>query len=134
MGTLLESKEALKARGLEVNLTQAEVDALINNRIDSLARLAFAACPPGESPTDRQIDDLFGAAIRPNQGTYASMRRLIFESQTLLSADLQQKVHKPEEAVKTKLAPVESKSNRVACLAFDSGARKSVPTNLMTSF
>ena len=56
MSTLLESKEALRARALEVNLTEAEADALINNRVDSLARLAFAACPPGESPTDEQIN------------------------------------------------------------------------------
>ena len=74
MGTLLESKEALKARGLEVNLTQAEVDALINNRIDSLARLAFAACPPGESPTDRQIDDLLGAAGHIRINAQADLR------------------------------------------------------------
>lgn len=39
MSTLLESKEALRARALEVNLTEAEADALINNRVDSLARL-----------------------------------------------------------------------------------------------
>jgi hypothetical protein len=47
MGTFLESKEAPKSRGsLEVNLTAEEVDALILNRVDSLARLACACCPP----------------------------------------------------------------------------------------
>ena len=94
MGTLLESREALKARGLEVSLTSDEIDALVHNRVDSLARLAFAACQPGESPTDEQIVALFAGRAVPNQGTFASMRRLIFEAQTLLSADLQNKVHK----------------------------------------
>ena len=32
MGTLVESKEALRSRGLEVSLTEAEVDRLIANR------------------------------------------------------------------------------------------------------
>ena len=40
------------------------------------------------------------------------MRRLIFEAQTLLSADLQNKVHKADESVKTKLAPAE-RDNRI---------------------
>ena len=46
MGTLLESKDALRSRVLEVSLTVDEIDALITNRADSFARLAFAACPP----------------------------------------------------------------------------------------
>jgi len=65
MKTLLESKEALRSRAIEVSLTE-EADALRANRVDSLARLAFAACPPGEAPTDAQIDALFGARIVPN--------------------------------------------------------------------
>jgi len=112
MGTLLESKEALRSRGLEVSLTSGEINALINNRVDSLARLAFAACPPGDAPTNDQIDSLFNGQIVPNPGTYASMKRLIFEAQTLLSAELQNKVHKTDEQVKSKLAPAE-RDNRI---------------------
>ena len=40
------------------------------------------------------------------------MKRLIFEAQTLLSAELQNKVHKTEDQTKTKLAPAE-RENRV---------------------
>ena len=65
MGTLLESREALRSRGLEVSLTTDEVNALINNRVDSLARLAFAACPPGDAPTNEQIDSLFNGQLAP---------------------------------------------------------------------
>ena len=112
MGTLLESKEALRSRGLEVSLTSDEINALINNRVDSLARLAFAACPPGDAPTNDQINSLFNGQIVPNPGTYASMKRLIFEAQTLLSAELQNKVHKTDEQVKSKLVPAE-RDNRI---------------------
>ena len=112
MGTLLESKEALKSRGLEVNLTSEEIDALIDNRVDSLARLAFACCPPGEAPTNEQIDALFAGRTAPNQGTYSSIKRLIFEAQTLLSAELQNKVHKTEDQAKSKMAPAE-RDNRI---------------------
>ena len=112
MSTLLESKEALRSRGLEVSLTVEEIEALITNRVDSLARLAFAACPPGEAPTNEQIDGLFNGLVTLNPGTYASMKRLIFEAQTLLSAELQNKVHKTEDQTKTKLAPAE-RENRV---------------------
>ena len=45
MGTLLESREALRSRGLEVSLTTDEVNALINNGVDSLARLALLRAP-----------------------------------------------------------------------------------------
>ena len=112
MGTLLESKEALKSRGLEVNLTSEEIDALIDNRVDSLARLAFACCPPAEAPTNEQIDALFAGRTAPNQGTYSSIKRLIFEAQTLLSAELQNKVHKTEDQAKSKMAPAE-RDNRI---------------------
>lgn len=112
MGTLLESKEALKPRGLEVNLTVEEIDALIDNRVDPLARLAFACCPPGEAPTNDQIDTLFAGRTAPNQGTYSSIKRLISEAQTLLLAELQNKVHRTEDQVKTKMAPAE-RDNRI---------------------
>ena len=112
MGTLLESKEALRPRGLEVSLTAAEVNALIANRIASWRGWHSQPCGPGETPTDDQIAGLFGAAIIPNQGTFASMRRIILEAHTLLSAEFQSKVHKADDAVKTKLAPAE-RENRV---------------------
>lgn len=61
MGTLLESTEACKARAQEVNLSSDEVSLLIAQGTDSLARLALAACPPGQSPTDAQVQLLFPA-------------------------------------------------------------------------
>ena len=82
MGTLLESREALKARALEVHLTEQEVEALLGNGVTSLARLAFAVALPGTTPTDEQIRALFEGAVAPNVGALASMKRLLFEAQT----------------------------------------------------
>eukprot|EP00435_Cladocopium_sp_Y103_P073792 s107_g45.t1 len=113
MGTLLESKEALRARGLEVHLTEAEIEAVIGNGVSSLARLAFAASAPGTTPTDEQIRALFGGAMAPNVGTLASMKRLIFEAQTLVVADVKSKVTRKEDSVPANMAPAE-RENRIA--------------------
>lgn len=55
---------------------------------------------------------MFAGRTAPNQGTYSSIKRLIFEAQTLLSAELQNKVHRTEEQVKAKMAPAE-RDNRI---------------------
>ena len=65
MGTLLESKEALRARALEVNLSKEEIDAVIGNGVNSLARLALDAAPPGTTPAEQQVTQLFGEGLLP---------------------------------------------------------------------
>ena len=112
MGTLLESREALRARALEVHLTEQEADALIANGVTSLARLAFAASPPGTTPNDDQIRTLFGAAVVPNVGTLASTKRLVFEAQTLVIADVKSRATKKDDSVPTNMAPAE-RGNRI---------------------
>ena len=94
MGTLLESKGALRSRGIEVGLTDNEIDDIINGGTTSLARLAFAASPPGTTPSDEQVRNLFSVAVAPNVGTLSSLKRLIFEAQTLVVADVKSKVTK----------------------------------------
>ena len=131
MSTLLESKEALRSRGIEVSLTAEEIDALITNRVDSLARLALAACPPGEAPTNEQTDGLFNGLVTLNPGTYASMKRLIFEAQTLLSAELQNRFTRPKirqrQSWHLLKERIESKSKESDLKASDSKEKKSVP-------
>ena len=61
MSTSLESTNALKSRASEVALTTEEANALTNNGAASPARLAFAACAPGQTPTDDQLT----ALLRP---------------------------------------------------------------------
>ena len=113
MGTLLESKQALRARGLEVHLTEEEIDAVIGQGVTTLARLAFAASPPGTTPTDEQVKGLFGETVVPNVGSLASLKRLVFEAQTLVVADVKSKVTKKDDILSAVMAPAE-RENRIA--------------------
>ena len=97
MSTSLESTNALRSRATEVALTNEEANALINNGVSSLARLAFAACAPGQTPSDEQL----AALIRPvplNPGNSASLKRLIFEAQTLICSEVKNKAGKREDS------------------------------------
>ena len=97
MGTSLGSANALKGRALEVALTPAEANALENNGITSLARLAFAACHPGQTPTEAQLQPLLHP-IPLNAGNTASLKRLIFESQTLVCNEVKVKANRKDDA------------------------------------
>ena len=105
MGTSLESVNALKSRALEVALSPDEANALTRNRITSLARLAFAACHPGQTPTEAQLQPLL-QPIDLNPGNVASLKRLIFEAQTLVCNEVKIKANKKEDAP-TNFAPSE---------------------------
>ena len=99
MGTSLESVNAL-SRALEVALSNAEASALESNGITSLARLAFAACHPGQTPTDAQLQPLLHP-IPLNPGNTASLKRLIFESQTLVCNEVKIKANRKDDASTT---------------------------------
>ena len=86
MGTSLESVNALKSRALEGALSSEEANALTRNGVTSLARLAFA--------------------IELNPGNNASLKRLIFEAQTLVCNEVKIKANKKEDAP-TNFAPSE---------------------------
>ncbi|CAK9041188.1 Uncharacterized protein SCF082_LOCUS23837 [Durusdinium trenchii] len=108
MSTLLDSTEALKKRALEVHLTEAEVTALVANGVVSLAQLAFAAAGPGQTASDEQIRNLFLPHVTTNMETLASMKRLIFEAQTMVAQEMKTKVARKEEtSVLATLAPAE---------------------------
>ena len=100
MGTSLESVNALKSRALEVALTPAEANALETNGITSLARLTFAACHPGQTPTEAQLLPLLNP-IPLNPGNTASLKRLIFESQTLVCNEVKVKANRKDDASAT---------------------------------
>ena len=90
----------------EVALTPEEANALTNNGVSSLARLAFAACAPGQTPTDDQLT----ALLRPvplNPGNAASLKRLIFEAQTLICSEVKSKAGKREDSSQVSFAAPE---------------------------
>ncbi len=100
MGTSLESVNALKSRALEVALSPAEANALETNGITSLARLAFAACHPGQTPAEAQLQTLLHP-IPLDPGNTASLKRLIFESQTLVCNEVKVKANRKDDASTT---------------------------------
>ena len=104
MGTSLESVNALKSRALEVALSTQKANALTRNGVTSLARLAFAACP-GQTPTEAQLQPLL-QPIELNPGNAASLKRLIFEAQTLVCNEVKIKANKKEDSP-TNFAPSE---------------------------
>ena len=104
MGTSLESVNALKSRALEVALSTEEANALTRNGVTSLARLAFAACPR-QTPTEAQLQPLL-QPIELNPGNAASLKRLIFEAQTLVCNEVKIKANKKEDSP-TNFAPSE---------------------------
>ena len=106
MSTSLESTNALKSRASEVALTTEEANALINNGVSSLARLAFAACAPGQTPTDDQLTALLGP-VPLNPGNAASLKRLIFEAQTLICSEVKSKAGKREDSSQVSFAAPE---------------------------
>ena len=109
--TLTESAAAFENRAREVGLLPGEIASLKNAGIISLARLAFALCPPGQTPSDTQVDQILGnpdAGV--TAGTRAAVKRLVFESHTLIVAELQQKVKHGDEGVASTLAPAERES------------------------
>ena len=100
MSTSLESTNALKSRASEVALTTEEANALTNNGVSSLAR----SCAPGQTPTDDQLT----ALLRPvplNPG--ASLKRLIFEAQTLICSEVKSKAGKREDSSQVSFAAPE---------------------------
>ena len=70
------------------------------NGITSLARLAFAACHPGQTPTEAQLQPLLHP-IPLNPGNIAFLKRLIFESQTLVCNEVKVKANRKDDASTT---------------------------------
>ena len=81
----------------KLDVQRSEANALENNGITSLARLAFAACHPGQTPTEAQLQPLLHP-IPLNAGNTASLKRLIFESQTLVCNEVKVKANRKDDA------------------------------------
>ena len=67
--------------------------------MNTLGKLAFALRPSGESPSEDEIKSLIReGSADPPLGSVAALRRLIFESQTLMTAQVRNTIeHKDEE-------------------------------------
>ena len=112
MGTLLEFAEALKARAAALQVAPNEIALLIRQGTNTLSRLAFAACSPGQQATDEQVRALFPEGHVSIPGAVSSLKHLIFEAQTMVIADVKQRVARKDEVQPTALAAAE-RLNRI---------------------
>ncbi len=127
MGAYLHSVNALKSRALEVALSAAEANALETSGITSLARVAFAACHLGKRPQKHNCSRCCNTAC---------LKRLIFESQTLVCNEGKLKANRKDDAAHTTFAGprdarVQLQKDRLTGLRFRQ--KKSVAICHMTS-
>ena len=92
----------------EVGLGDQSCKALTTLGISSLSRLAYAVGQPGQVvPTDEWesfVNNHFGGITL---GEQSALRRLLFESQTLILSDLREQVAQPDRWAARSVPPVE---------------------------
>ena len=111
---LTESTAVLKERAAKVGLPDDALQRLLDQGVDTLAKLAFAPGHPGESPSDEKLKALVApvaapggaGGAEPSLGTVAAVRRLVFEAQTLVVNETKCLVENKEEQPK-ELPPAE---------------------------
>ena len=116
MASLTESKAVFKERASEVGLDDATRTLLENQGITTLAKLAFAVGQPGETPTEGALRGMVAGGGDPGAvalGVVSSLRRLIFEAQTLLIAQVKTLVENKVDETKLEMAPAE-RTHRIA--------------------
>ena len=112
MGSLTESTAAFASRAKEIGLTSAEIAAIAGTGVNTLSKLAFATVPPGQSPSDAQVQGLFGEGA-VTAGTMAAAKRLIFEAHTLVVQELKTRVQRGDTGAPSTLASAE-REERIA--------------------
>ena len=113
--SLLNSAAAFKARALSHGLAQGIVDSLVSKGITSLSQVAYALTPPGTAPSEQALR-LFINAEKPEDvtaGQLASIRRLVFEAQTLSVSQLKQQVESGSESKVRELPLAEQKQRLI---------------------
>ena len=105
--TLVESKAVFLERASRVGLPDEAVRRLVVQGIDTMSKLAFAPCQPGETPSEESLTGLIQTeGAEPSRGSIAAVRHLVFEAQTLLVSQTKALVENREAETKD-LAPAE---------------------------
>ena len=108
MATLLESTAAFDARALEHGLTLDQLQRLKDNGLVNLSKLAFAISTPGTSPDDNALKAfLHDDPDLVTVGQLASIRRLMFDAQTLCAAQVKHILAGTESTKKAELVRAE---------------------------
>ena len=96
MATILDSEAHFSARCSQIRITDASARELTRLGFKTVGQFAYAIGQPGQPlPEDEWrawVGSHFGSA---NSGDVASLRRLLFECQTLMLADLRDQIANP---------------------------------------
>ena len=108
MATILESSAAFDARALEHGLTVEQLTRLKSKGLTNLSKLAFSISTPGTSPDDESLKTLVhDDPDLVTVGQLASIRRLMFDAQTLCAAQVKHILAGTEGTRKAELVPAE---------------------------
>lgn len=110
MAAVSDSEAVFLERAERAGLTTAEITILVNQGANTMARLAFAFGQPGDTLTDQQLRVLLAGPGDPaaiTVGSMSSLRRLTFESHTLLVSEVKSLVENKEDEAKQELASAE---------------------------
>ena len=110
----MDSKAVYEQRMLACGVKQPVVDLFIAANVDSMAKLAFA-CPSANGYDEvtfmALVKDVF--TLVPDNGVLACLRRIVVESQTLMLAELKQRVERKESDEPRKV-PAPERESRLA--------------------
>ncbi|CAE7214265.1 unnamed protein product [Symbiodinium sp. CCMP2592] len=110
---LTESKAVFLERCETAGLPKPIRDILVGKNLSTLAGLAFAAGQPGETPSDAVLTGLARSGTEEVPiATLASLRRLVFEAQLLMTAQVKMLIEHRADDQKAELAPAE-RSERI---------------------
>eukprot|EP00435_Cladocopium_sp_Y103_P014075 s1805_g3.t1 len=108
MATIPESEAAFNARATEHGLTRAQLQRLQDQGLTNLSKLAFAVTTPGTVPGDDALRGLL--SDNPDEvtiGHLSSIRRLMFDAQTLCASQIKSTLSGSDVGRKAELVPAE---------------------------
>eukprot|EP00435_Cladocopium_sp_Y103_P057080 s900_g19.t1 len=108
MATILESEAAFNVRAVEHGITRAQLVRLQNQGIVNLSKLAFSITTPGTVPPDDALKQLLSDdPDTVTVGELSSMRRLMFDAQTLSASQIKTVLSGSDTGRKAELVPAE---------------------------
>ena len=108
MVSLVDSEAVFREHAGTVGLPDDSIERLINRGIDTMAKIAYSVGQPGDTPSQADLEGLIDGGDRNcTIGEISALRRLVFESQTLMIAQIKATVEGKSDEGATELAPAE---------------------------
>ena len=115
----MESEAQFTARAREIGLSNETVQAVKDAGANTLSTLAFAVGQPGQPIATQEADNFLRAALGrdPTLAESNGIRRLAFEAQTLLVANLRQVVEHRDDGAPKRIGAAERETRMNAIRA-----------------